>query len=106
LLIEIINEWDSDICTLLEYLVDIKQYPDWLSRGLVVAYMSWRSEAGRLRRVEYIKDAKGQTVEKEVMQDWYNKHYPNGVGFDKTPRPATKPSGFAEFSRLLDEFPV
>ena len=106
MLIEVINEWNSGICTLLEYLVDVKQYPDWLSRGLVVAYMSWRSETERLRRVEYVKDAKGQTVEREVMQSWYDKHYPNGVGYNKTPRPATKPSGFSEYCRLLDEHPA
>jgi hypothetical protein len=102
LLIEVINKWDSGICTLLEYLVDVKQYPGWLSRGLVEAYMSWRSEATRLRRVEYIKDAKGQAVEQEAMQGWYNKYYPHGIGFDKD----RKPSGFAEFYRLLDEHPA
>lgn len=106
MLIKVINVWRSDVCPLFEYLVDIMQLDGWLSRGLVVAYMSWRSETERLRRVEYVKDAKGQTVEREAMQGWYDKHYPNGIGFDKAPRPETKPSGFAEFARLLDEHPV
>lgn len=101
LLIEIINGWDKGICTLLEYLEKIMEFEGWLLRGLVIAYTSWRSETERLRRVEYIEDATGQRVERESMHNWYKKHYPWGIGFDRE----RKPSGFAEFSRLLDEYP-
>lgn len=108
MLIEVIDVWRSDVCPLFDYLVDIMELDGWLSRGLVVAYMSWRSETERLRRVEYVKDANGQTVEREVMQSWYDKYYPHGIGFgkDRNPRGDAEPSGFSEFSRLLDEHPV
>jgi hypothetical protein len=98
LIIDVVNEWDKDVFgQLSSYLSEYKQYSGWLCRGLTAAYMAFRAEAQRLNRVEHVKGAKGETIEREAMYGWYEKHYPrHGLG---------NGSGFAEFSRLLDEDP-
>lgn len=99
LLIDTVNEWKENIFgTLWKYLGEYKQYPDWLRRGIVAAYIALRDEAQRLNRVEYVEDAKGGKAEVDAMDKWICKHYPSG--FDE------KNCGFSEFSRLLDEHPV
>lgn len=78
----------------MSYL-EYKEYESWLCRGLIAAYMSFRNESQRLNKTEHVKGAKNETVEREAMYRWYEKHYPHGF---------SDGCGFAEFSRLLDEY--
>lgn len=97
LLIDTINEWKENIFgPLWKYLDEYKQYPGWLCRGIIAAYIAFRDEEERLNRVEYVEDARGGRVKVDAMEKWICKHYPSG--FDE------KNCGFAEFSRLLDEY--
>lgn len=99
MLVDVVNEWNKDVFgTLASYLSEYKQYPDWLCRGLIAAYMAFRDEARRINRVEYVEDAEGRKTEVDAMEKWIFKHYPSG--FDE------KSCGFAKFSSLLDEHPV
>jgi hypothetical protein len=98
-LIDIVNEWKENIFgTLWSYLGEYKGYEGWQRRGFVAAYIAFHDEAQRLNRVEHVKDVRGGSVEVDAMEKWIRKHYPSG--FDE------KNCGFAEFSRLLDEYPV
>lgn len=102
LLIDVIKKWDKDVFgTLASYLDEHKRYPGWLRRGILEAYIAFKDEMARFNKVEYVNGADGQKIEREAMHGWYEKHYPWGMGFDRD----RKPSGFAEFSRLLDEYP-